>query len=353
MGAVFEVENTSNGRHFALKTVHPHLLLSRAALDRFEVEVRASVQVDHVVNAVDTGVDEVTNTPWLLLELLQGHTLEDEVKTRGALAPLEAHWILEQLGAALVAAHTAHAQRGGAPGPEAVERIPGDDADGVACTGGEGARLRPGALHRREQDGGGPHLAVRHAGVDGTRAVRGGAGTPRNGRVGLRAHRVLRADGSLLLEERERVGLAVQVRGGARGGHRQTHPERERACAGNSRSNVSLPPGFDAWLTRCLQREEGDRFGARWSVYPRCSRCCPRRAHRLPPPDQLSPRGATAVGAPSVPKDLAPVVLPPVKTPLPPSAPLGQRTELMRGGPSTPAPAPPHKKSLVVPTCAR
>ncbi len=101
MGEVHEVEQLSDGKHFALKVLTGNI--DREALMRFAREARIAAALDHpnVVEVVDVGV--ATAGMYLVMELVRGSTLAS-VRTRFG----ETAWalpILRQIAAALAAMH--------------------------------------------------------------------------------------------------------------------------------------------------------------------------------------------------------------------------------------------------------
>jgi len=106
MGAVYVVEQVSTGRERALKLMHPELVGDAALRAKFAQEARigARVKSDHVVEVVAAGVDDETGTPYLAMELLEGEDLESRL-SRGPLSSDECYAILEQLCHAVAAAH--------------------------------------------------------------------------------------------------------------------------------------------------------------------------------------------------------------------------------------------------------
>ncbi len=109
MGAVFEVEQVATGGRYALKVMLAHLLHDERLRRHFETEAKvgARIESDHVVKVHDTGVDEATGMPWLLMEFLTGETLKARVAREGRLRLDEAAGVFEGLGHALSAAHRA------------------------------------------------------------------------------------------------------------------------------------------------------------------------------------------------------------------------------------------------------
>jgi serine/threonine protein kinase len=109
MGAVYVVEQLSTGEHRALKVMQPHLVSDQRTRERFlqEARVRALIKSEHAVKVISAGVDAETGAPWLVMELLDGETLDAMVERRGRLSPDEVCTVFEHVGHALAAAHAA------------------------------------------------------------------------------------------------------------------------------------------------------------------------------------------------------------------------------------------------------
>ena len=107
MGAVFGATNTWTGKRVAIKTLHAEHLRRPTALERFWQEARAATKVEHpgIVEVYDFGVDEPTQTPFIVQEYLHGQTLRQLLDGCTTLAPREAVELLIPVTEALVAAH--------------------------------------------------------------------------------------------------------------------------------------------------------------------------------------------------------------------------------------------------------
>src|SRR5262249_47818994 len=107
MGAVYEVQHPATGARRALKVMHGEVARDERGRTRFiqEARVGANIQSDHVSKVIDAGVDETTGTLFIVMELLVGRTLAEEIKLRGALTLREAHEVMRQTCHALAAAH--------------------------------------------------------------------------------------------------------------------------------------------------------------------------------------------------------------------------------------------------------
>ncbi len=109
MGAVYIAEHVGIGRTVALKVVRPELMADSTAAERFVREARAAggIQHRHVVNVTDFGVDHVAghDVAYLVMEYLHGETLEEVLESRRRLPLAQVVDIVEQVCAALAAAH--------------------------------------------------------------------------------------------------------------------------------------------------------------------------------------------------------------------------------------------------------
>lgn len=90
----------------AVKLMAP-TLDSPLARERFEREARlaAKVRSPHVVHMVDYGIDEPTDTPFLVMELLEGQSLGSLLQREKVLSPRQVMTLVTQIGRALTVAH--------------------------------------------------------------------------------------------------------------------------------------------------------------------------------------------------------------------------------------------------------
>jgi serine/threonine-protein kinase len=107
-GTVFEAEHLEIGRRFAVKMLRPGFASDPMLVERMRVEARAlgRLQSPHVVEACDFGYTE-EGRPFLVMPLLVGHTLSEELAQRAYLPPTEAVELVQQLLSALDVAHQA------------------------------------------------------------------------------------------------------------------------------------------------------------------------------------------------------------------------------------------------------
>jgi serine/threonine protein kinase len=106
MGRVWVAEHIALERKVAVKVLSDEAILSRAALELFHREARATARVDspHVVRVLDYDVTD-QGWPFLVLELLVGETLEDRVRRSGAMPLDDVRALVTQTCDALRAAH--------------------------------------------------------------------------------------------------------------------------------------------------------------------------------------------------------------------------------------------------------
>ena len=109
MGAVYEVVHTETQRRRALKVMLPNMLQSQEMRDRFRQEacVTAEIESEHIVDVLDAGIDEKTQMPFLVMELLRGEELDKRLKRLGRLDPCEAVTYLHHVASALDKTHRA------------------------------------------------------------------------------------------------------------------------------------------------------------------------------------------------------------------------------------------------------
>jgi serine/threonine protein kinase len=108
MGSVYQAEHVSLGRAVAIKFIHPQLADSEEVRRRFENEAKAAAQIRsrHAVSVIDHGVTE-SGQPYIVMEYLEGESLEQAMKRRGRLPFPEVVQIVVQVARALEQAHDA------------------------------------------------------------------------------------------------------------------------------------------------------------------------------------------------------------------------------------------------------
>src|SRR5262249_7156951 len=107
MATVYQATDERLERTVALKIIHPAQARDPQFLDRFTDEAKTIARLTHpnVVAVYDQGVHE--GLPYLIMEFVRGRTLRDVIGERQRLGAPEALAILEQVLAAVGAAHRA------------------------------------------------------------------------------------------------------------------------------------------------------------------------------------------------------------------------------------------------------
>ncbi len=108
MAAVWEGYDEILARSVAVKILHPHLAADLNFLERFKHEAVAAARLSHpnVVATYDAGMAGPA-TAFIVMELVRGRTLRQELDARGPLPPRVAAGIGRQIADALAHAHAA------------------------------------------------------------------------------------------------------------------------------------------------------------------------------------------------------------------------------------------------------
>jgi serine/threonine protein kinase len=108
MGSVWLARHLSLEQLVAIKFIHPELAASEEARRRFDIEAKAAARIDsrHAVSVIDHGTTE-TSQPFIVMEYLEGESLEQSIRRRGALPFEEVVEIIVQASRALQRAHEA------------------------------------------------------------------------------------------------------------------------------------------------------------------------------------------------------------------------------------------------------
>jgi serine/threonine protein kinase len=106
MGEVYRARDTKLGRDVALKLLPPLFTANADRVARFEREARLLASLNHPHIGAIYGFEDAGNVPALVLELVEGDTLDNHVR-RGPLPLSEALAVAQQIADALDAAHRA------------------------------------------------------------------------------------------------------------------------------------------------------------------------------------------------------------------------------------------------------
>jgi serine/threonine-protein kinase len=267
MGAIFEAEHTATERRVALKLLFPHIMGVGNVLEKFELEARVSARVGcpHIVEVLDAGYDSGTQSPFLVMELLEGQTLARRVDEQGPLAVDEALRVLQQVAVGLDAAH-GYREPGGLAKPIVHRDLKPENL--FLANGRDGsvsvkildygiAKVLGGSASISQDVRGTPlFMAVEQ--------VTASELSPQTDiwAFGLIAYHAL--TGSHYWRSARRSDASVQ----ALFAEILSLPlEAPSARAREHAPSIELPPGFDAWLLRCIDREPARRFASAGDAY--------------------------------------------------------------------------------------
>lgn len=306
-GAVYEVQDEVTNRRRALKVMLPVTGSDTSLRKRFAQEARITgrVESDHVVQVSDAGIEDGSNVPFVVMDLLQGEEMGSLSARRGPLPPADVVLYLSQVALALEKTHAAGIVHRDLK-PENLFVTARDD--GSACV--------------KILDFGAAKNVVHHAPAERTAVV----GTPI-----YMAPEQIRGDGAI--GPPTDIYALAHVAYTLLTGEPYWAPEgrfllsvftlfqkilaghRDAASARAARRGVTLPPAFDAWFAAATALDPAERpSGAARAVLsmaealgvaaPRAlqrnSEPAPSRRSPLPPRPAAAPASAASPYAPTV-----------------------------------------------------
>jgi len=256
MGKVYLVEQLSTGKQRALKVMHPEFASDEASRARFAQEARAGARIksEHVVEVVAAGVDDQTHLPWIAMELLDGEELGRRVRRAGHLPPGEVLELFRQLVHGLGEAHrlglvhrdlkpenlfVAVARRDSTPFTLKILDF------GIARLAQESQAMTAGTRPVGTPRWMAPEQSEERARITPATDVWALGLLAFHLLTGRYYWRAANSDSSLTTLMRELVLEPLE-------------PASVRAAALGA--GPAIPPGFDAWFSRCVVREQESRF---------------------------------------------------------------------------------------------
>ena len=311
MAVVWSAVHTETDRKVALKLVRAEFVQDEKVRELFVQEARVAARIgrsEHIVDVLDAGVDAALGVPFIAMDLLNGNTLETRLKA-GALPRAMAADLLEQLAEALEQAHAA----------------------GVVHRD-----LKPANLFLTADRKGAPNLKVLDFGIaklaDSKHKAATHVGTPAYSapeQLGDAWRAIAAREGKVIAEQISTatdvwaVGLiAFEMLTGAAPGvfwgattlaELPVKMVMEPLPTAVSRADAArIPPGFDAWIARCLDIDARRRWpSARAAV----DALVPALRGSIPPMPAASPAAPFPVAVPAAPNPIAFAVTPPPMNP--------------------------------------
>jgi serine/threonine-protein kinase len=250
MAAVYEAEHVNIGKKVAVKVLASELASSAVVIERFFREARAaaSVKSPYIVEVYDSGRLE-DGRPFIAMELLEGESLYDRMARVRLFDPPSTVRIIGQVAKGLTKAHAVGIVHRDLK-PENIHLCVGEDGDEVAKILDFGLAKFYSPIKTDEKAA----RLTREGAVFGTPAYMSPEQVKGQGTVDQRAD--LWALGCMAFEcltgrpvWNTEQGVAMTF--AAIAAAQLPTPSRLRA---------DLPPGFDDWFNRALERDPGKRF---------------------------------------------------------------------------------------------
>ncbi|MEY4548010.1 MAG: hypothetical protein RL685_4205 [Pseudomonadota bacterium] len=249
MAAVYEAENVDIGKRVAVKVLSAELANSKVVTERFMREARAAAKIrsPYICDVYDVGT--YNGRPFLVMELLEGESLYDRLARDRRLEPKEVLEIATQTAMGLQQAHDANI----------VHRDLKPENIFLTHTGG-GERTTKivdfglAKFYDPHLEGGANARLTKEGALFGTPAYMSPEQASAQGPIGFRSD--VWAFGCIVYEmlvgrtvwnvDQGVAMILAQIAGGPL-------PTPSKVCP-------DLPPGFDAWFAKALDRDEAKRF---------------------------------------------------------------------------------------------
>jgi serine/threonine-protein kinase len=246
MGSVWSGVHLGLGQRVAIKLIAKRFASSREARARFDLEAKAVAQLRSrfVVQVYDNG-ETTDGTPYIVMELLEGESLDHRIESRGPIPLDQTVRIVSQVGRALTRAHALGIVHRDLK-PENIFLTRSDDDDG------EIAKVLDFGIAKIKNPDAPSDSATRTGAVLGTPLFM----SPEQARglksvdhrtdlysLGMVTYMMLTGQSAFSGESFGDILVAICT---------QPLPSLHQVAPG-------LPPGLDAWLKRACAREAGDR----------------------------------------------------------------------------------------------
>jgi serine/threonine protein kinase len=257
-GSVYEAEQITTERRVALKIVAGHPDDSTEYM-LGEARLASRLQSENIVQIVDAGIDHPTGAVFVVMDLLSGSTLGDLIDSHGPRDPATTVDFVRQIANGLEKAHT-YVDREGTPAP-IVHRD-----------------LKPANLFVTRRDDGSALLKILDFGTAKMLSAKAASSRIVRGTPQFMAPEQIAGDRPTPATDIWALGLvtfyvltghsywlAVARDAPAEALFNELHvlplvkaSQRARELG----SSVALPPSFDAWFARCVERQPSRRYSS-------------------------------------------------------------------------------------------
>ncbi len=305
MATVYVAEDTTApGKLCALKIMAPRLLRDEKSRERFEQEamIGTTLRHPHIVSVLGAGVDEALESPWIAMELLEGGTISEVLKKRGALPLEEVRQLFLGFGAAMAAAHSRGVvHRDLKPENVFLQSEPSDGLPYTLKVLDFGiAKVKKDVTMKNSQLIGSPLWMAPEQLAAGTNIGPFTDVWP----FGLLAFFALTGKPYWLVANEASMNLP-KLLSEIMAADLAAPTERARALG----APVTWPSPFDGWFLRCVARDQSARFATVGDAAAALDVALGGRGASLVPPEPASPKPAPA-DAPADPPAAAPETVP-------------------------------------------
>jgi len=105
MGVVFKSRDLSLDRTVAIKVLSPTMFADESSVERFIREAQTAAAINHVNVVTIHAVEDGYEIPFLVMEYVEGESLQERIARKGRLEPKEIARIGYQISSAIAAAH--------------------------------------------------------------------------------------------------------------------------------------------------------------------------------------------------------------------------------------------------------